>query len=286
MHYWIRTDKGKEYGPFTMDQLREFASKGRVKASTQLRRDDSSQWEPALRVIAAANVGTSAGSRSTVRSVASAPASPSATNARTSQALVASPAEEDPFAQFMSAGSPGAGGGAHAGALDTMDAGASAWGSPPTMPVPTQFGRADYAGFFRRLAAYLLDWIMIAVAVFALAIAVGVILAVVFAGNDPKAAERVGFFTGLLANVAIVFVGWLYFAMLESSANQATLGKRLLGIVVTDEQGQRISFVRATGRYFAKVLSSIMLVGFIMAAFMPKKQALHDLIAGTSVRAG
>ncbi|MFO0962064.1 MAG: RDD family protein [Phycisphaerales bacterium] len=285
MHYWIRTDKGKEFGPFTMDQLREFASKGRVKASTQLRRDDSNQWEPALRAIAAANVGASSTSRSTVRSGPSGASAP----ARASGALAAPAApaaEEDPFAQFMSASSPGASAGARAGAIDTMDPGAAAWATPPTIPVPTQYGRANYAGFFQRLAAYLLDWIMISVAVFALAIAVGVVLAVVLGGNDPKAAQRVGFFTGLLANVAIVFVGWLYFAMLESSAKQATIGKRLLGIVVTDEHGQRISFVRATGRYFAKVLSSIMLVGYIMAAFMPKKQALHDLIAGTSVRAG
>jgi uncharacterized RDD family membrane protein YckC len=182
----------------------------------------------------------------------------------------------------MSAGLPGAGAGAGAGAIDTMDAGASAWAIPPTIPVPTNYGRANYASFFQRLAAYLLDWIMIVVAVFAIAIAVGVVLLVVLRGGDPKAAERVGFYTGLLANVAIVFVGWIYFAMLESSAKQATLGKRLLGIVVTDEHGQRISFVRATGRYFAKVLSSFMFVGFIMAAFMPKKQALHDLIAGTT----
>ena len=266
-----------------MDQLREFASKGRVKASTQLRRDDSNQWEPALRAIAAANVGATSPSRSTVRSSSSGASAPAAP-ARASGALAAPAAEEDPFAQFMSASSPGAGTGA--GAIDTMDAGASAWATPPTTPVPTNYGRANYAGFFQRLAAYVLDWIMIAVAVFAIAIVVGVILAVVLGGNDPKAAQRVGFFTGLLANVAIVFVGWIYFAMLESSAKQATLGKRLLGIVVTDEHGQRISFVRATGRYFAKVLSSIMLVGFIMAAFMPKKQALHDLIAGTSVRTG
>jgi uncharacterized RDD family membrane protein YckC len=71
---------------------------------------------------------------------------------------------------------------------------------------------------------------------------------------------------------------------MESSARQATLGKMALGIVVTDLDGNRIGFGRATGRYFAKILSAlILLIGFIMAAFTQKKQGLHDIIAGTLV---
>ena len=77
---------------------------------------------------------------------------------------------------------------------------------------------------------------------------------------------------------------WLYFALLESSAKQGTLGKMALGIRVTDLDGNRISFGRATGRYFAKFISAIILyIGFIMAAFTAKKQALHDIIASTLV---
>jgi uncharacterized RDD family membrane protein YckC len=76
---------------------------------------------------------------------------------------------------------------------------------------------------------------------------------------------------------------WLYFALMESMKG-ATLGKMALGIIVTDLQGNRISFGRATGRYFAKIISSLtILVGYIMAGFTQRKQALHDIIAGCLV---
>jgi uncharacterized RDD family membrane protein YckC len=79
-------------------------------------------------------------------------------------------------------------------------------------------------------------------------------------------------------------VSWLYEALLLSSPWQATVGKKLLGLRVTDEAGQRISFGRATGRHFAKYLSLITcFIGFIMAAFTHRKRALHDMIAGTLV---
>jgi uncharacterized RDD family membrane protein YckC len=69
-----------------------------------------------------------------------------------------------------------------------------------------------------------------------------------------------------------------------SSEWQATVGKRAMSIVVTGVDGSRISFARATGRHFAKYISACILgIGFIMAAFTARKQALHDLIAETLV---
>jgi len=77
---------------------------------------------------------------------------------------------------------------------------------------------------------------------------------------------------------------WLYYALLESSSWQATLGKKALGLEVTDLAGGRISFGRATGRYFARWISAMTLgIGFIMAGFTEKKQALHDILVGTLV---
>ena len=71
---------------------------------------------------------------------------------------------------------------------------------------------------------------------------------------------------------------------MQSSSRQATLGKMALGIKVTSLDGERISFLRATGRYFATILSSLLLmIGYIMAAFTQRKQALHDMIASTLV---
>jgi len=77
---------------------------------------------------------------------------------------------------------------------------------------------------------------------------------------------------------------WLYSAILESSSKQATLGKMALGLTVTDTKTQRIGFGQASGRYFAKYISFLILcVGFMMAGFTKRKQGLHDLIASTLV---
>jgi uncharacterized RDD family membrane protein YckC len=81
-------------------------------------------------------------------------------------------------------------------------------------------------------------------------------------------------------NLLTGLVAWLYWAQMESSPWQATLGKKLLGLKVTDLRGRRISFPRATGRHFAKNISAlILLIGFLMAGFTEKKQTLHDMIA-------
>jgi len=81
-----------------------------------------------------------------------------------------------------------------------------------------------------------------------------------------------------------VVINWLYFAIMESSKTQGTVGKLLLKIKVTDYQYNKISFGRATGRFFGKYISSfILLIGYIMAGFTDKKQALHDMMASCYV---
>jgi len=79
-------------------------------------------------------------------------------------------------------------------------------------------------------------------------------------------------------------LGWLYYALMESSKNQGTLGKMALGLKVTDMEGNRVSFGRATGRYFGKIISGmIMMIGYILAGLTEKKQALHDIMASCLV---
>jgi uncharacterized RDD family membrane protein YckC len=91
---------------------------------------------------------------------------------------------------------------------------------------------------------------------------------------------------GLSVTISLV-VGWLYEALMTSSSKQATLGKMVFGLVVTDTQGARLSFLHATGRHFAKFLSGMTLfIGYIMAGFTERKQALHDFIASTYVLKG
>jgi uncharacterized RDD family membrane protein YckC len=85
-----------------------------------------------------------------------------------------------------------------------------------------------------------------------------------------------------LAVTASLLVTWLYHALMESSEWQATVGKRMFGLVVTDMAGRRVSFGRASGRHFGKIITNMVpaFIGYIMAAFTEKRQALHDMIAG------
>jgi uncharacterized RDD family membrane protein YckC len=112
-------------------------------------------------------------------------------------------------------------------------------------------------------------------------IVVLVLVAVVSTGGHAPA-DNLTVWLGAL--VILLVLTWLYFAGLESSAWQATLGKRATRLQVTDRMGRRLSFGRASGRFFAKAISAIpLLIGYLVAAFTPRKQALHDLIAGTVV---
>jgi len=155
-----------------------------------------------------------------------------------------------------------------------------------------QVSVSPYAGFWLRLVAYIIDGIIldivIGVPLIAILVGSGVLAGLSAAGNDqsPQAAIAMlfsGFF--LIAILIALVVIWLYSAYLESSVWKATVGKKALGLIVTDLEGQRLTFGRATGRFFAKVVSGFIpfAIGFIMAGFTEKKQALHDMIAGTLV---
>jgi uncharacterized RDD family membrane protein YckC len=76
---------------------------------------------------------------------------------------------------------------------------------------------------------------------------------------------------------------WLYFGLMTSSSKQATLGKMAMGLIVTDVRGERISFARASVRFFASLLSAMTTVGYLIQPFTDKRQALHDVIAETLV---
>lgn len=156
---------------------------------------------------------------------------------------------------------------------------------PPFRTVPTAPDINDvvYAGFIRRWAALLLDGLVLGainlVLVFVLAMAVG--LSVLGHGHEPAPAAAAWF---LLIYPLVFGVALLYYSLQESSVHQATLGKRALGIKVTDLDGQRISRKHAIGRWFAAALSYLTMdIGFLMAAFTERKQALHDMVAGTLV---
>jgi len=168
---------------------------------------------------------------------------------------------------------------------------------PGTASAPSTFGGAvspyvptaaiGYAGFWLRVVALLIDSIIVNVVlgipIFLLMGGAG-ILNGIRSGNPPE--DYLGQFFAVFALLeAACFVAvWLYNALFESSSWQATPGKRALGLYVTDLAGQRVSFARASGRFFAKMISGLtLMIGYLMAGFTERKQALHDMIAGTLV---
>ncbi|WAT19008.1 RDD family protein [Aurantiacibacter sp. MUD11] len=146
----------------------------------------------------------------------------------------------------------------------------------------------QFGGFWIRVGAYLIDIIILLVAASIIQGVTGINM-----GANWSAAVNDAAFSGgtdessPLGNLVGLIVGIAYFAGLESSSWQATVGKKAVGLVVTDLSGNRISFLRALGRYFAKILSGIiLLIGYIMVAFTEKKQGLHDMLASTLVVKG
>lgn len=140
----------------------------------------------------------------------------------------------------------------------------------PRIP-PTSSRHVEYATFWARFMAYCIDTLFLGM------------LIMIPAMTD-------SYFRSWMLDNSLVFgavcnlFALLYFAGMESSASQATIGKMILGLKVTDSNGEQITFTRALGRTGAKMLSSLFMnLGFIIAAFTGRKQALHDLVADTLV---
>jgi uncharacterized RDD family membrane protein YckC len=141
-----------------------------------------------------------------------------------------------------------------------------------------------YGGFWIRVVATIVDAILVRVVLSPFGLVFG---GLGLAGMGMHRPANVGFwlFGGGVMAMLGVGANWLYEAFMESSSYQATLGKMIFGMKVTDLYGNRISFGRATGRHFAKYISGFVLgIGFIMVGFTERKQGLHDIIAGTLVR--
>jgi uncharacterized RDD family membrane protein YckC len=144
------------------------------------------------------------------------------------------------------------------------------------LDAPSGARTLQYAGFWIRFVAYLIDGVLIYIIMFLLMAIFGVGMF-----TDPASMDYGAL--GMIYVISIaISVG--YFAGMESSSKQATLGKMAVGIKVGNENGEKISFLNAVGRLFSKIISGIILyIGFMMAGWDAKKQALHDKIAGTYV---
>ena len=162
----------------------------------------------------------------------------------------------------------------------------------PAYPGNAAVARVEYAGFWLRFLALLIDNVVMGIGFVLILIplifltGLGGFLSQIHPDeeiNDAGIFALIGFIF-LAATASLVFT-WLYHALMESSEWQATVGKKALGLVVTDLAGQRVSFGRSTGRHFGKIITNMVpfLIGYIMAGFTEKKQALHDMLVGCLV---
>jgi len=161
----------------------------------------------------------------------------------------------------------------------------------PVAPAAAMY-RPLYAGFWLRVVAYLIDALIIGIPFGAIILvmlaATGVMAGIqnIHPGDSPDAIFALLGVGAIFGAIVLALVGsWLYYAWCESSAWQATFGKKALGLYVTNMQGQRITFGRASGRFFAKIITGMIPlgIGYMLAGFTEKKQALHDMIASCLV---
>jgi uncharacterized RDD family membrane protein YckC len=195
--------------------------------------------------------------------------------------------------------SPGAGQSVRASSAAALPSGydpgaypSASQGVPPVVYAQTS---VQYAGFWLRVVAYLIDSIILSLGFMALFIPFAMmtgltaVLGNIHPGEDPRDLGAVlgsTFFLGFFTVMSLAFLGgWLYHAKMESSSWQATLGKKALNLRVTDLYGARVSFARASGRHFAKLITGLIPlgVGFMLAGLTERRQALHDMIASCLV---
>jgi uncharacterized RDD family membrane protein YckC len=160
-----------------------------------------------------------------------------------------------------------------------------------TAPSPVA---VNHAGFGLRLVALIIDYIIIGVLQSFVVVPILGLMGLSFlpqiqSGDTLDEAEAIGMMSGVFAAMGSIWIlttaiSFLYFAILESSKTQGSVGKMALSIKVTDMDGERISFGKACLRTVGKYVSGMILcIGYLMAAFTEKKQALHDMIASTLV---
>jgi uncharacterized RDD family membrane protein YckC len=139
---------------------------------------------------------------------------------------------------------------------------------------------SKYGGFWLRFIASLIDSVILTGIYYAIAIS----YTLAQKGNVSAMNPLLMLKEVIWWQIISFLITFLYFTIMESGGSMGTFGKMVMGLMVTDEKEQPISFPRAMARYFSKYISDLTLfIGYIMIGFTKKKQGLHDMIAGTLV---
>ena len=266
MSQWYYADSQRErHGPIEADDLREKFRAGEIDLGTLVWREGMQQWQPLsavsdeLQLLAQASTGIDLRKDYAAIESGEALAAPAAENV----APAAAPSET--YSPYT----------APASRPQDVD------------PAAVQGGLVVQAGFWKRVAAYFIDYVIMTMFTYIVLIPLSILGAIVggISGSSDSAAGSIGMFLTLGIGYLIIFAAnMMYPAWMHSSKYQATLGKMAVGIKVVRSNGERLTLGRAIGRFFAYILSSITLcIGFVMAAFTERKQALHDIICDTLV---
>lgn len=263
MENWYYADADRQrQGPLSADELAQRFHQGRLRLDTLVWRDGMAEWQP-LRDFTAE------------LALHQAPAETFYTPAEPAAAATTDSVTMPVFGESSGA------------------AGAGSPYAPPSAALTSDEafyagGEVVYAGFWKRVAAYMIDAMVIGVATQIVQLVVmGVFFGLSASSmSNPETMFASG--TGILFVMALYLVplamNAAYYAAFHASSKQATLGKMAVGIKVVRTDGTRISLARGVGRFFATILSSLTLgIGFLMAAFTDRKQALHDMICDTLV---
>lgn len=258
MTEWYYAEGQQRQGPLPVAEIRQRFQRGQLTLDTLVWREGMGQWaalrqvvdELGLQTLADASTATANGGfdlRSDYAAIDNGTAPLPGTGALSNS----------PYA------APGAGGGDYS--------------------QPVQGGEIVYAGFWKRFAAYLIDYFVLLIPswIVGAILGVGIGAGMGAAGSGGTAAEVTA---QLVSGLAGLVISLAYYGWFHASRGGATLGKMAIGIKVVRGNGERLTLGRSIGRYFATILSSLtLMIGYLMAAFTDRKQALHDLICDTVV---
>jgi uncharacterized RDD family membrane protein YckC len=258
MTEWYYAEGQQRQGPLEVTEIRQRFQRGQLNLDTLVWREGMGQWAPLRQMVEELGLQTLA-------------------DASTSTAAGGFDLRND-YAAIDNGTAPLPGTGALSSSPYTAP---GAGGSDYSQPV--QGGEVVYAGFWKRFAAYLIDYFVLLIPSGVVGGVLGFVLGAGMgaAGSGETAVEVV---TQLISGLAGLFIAAAYYGWFHASRGGATLGKMAIGIKVVRGNGDRLTLGRSIGRYFATILSGLTLcIGYLMAAFTERKQGLHDLICDTVV---
>ncbi|WP_254460254.1 RDD family protein [Xanthomonas sacchari] len=263
MTEWYYADAAQQrHGPIPAAEVQHCFQRGEIGLSTLVWREGLSEWRTLAEFVDELGL-------------TQAPAPAPALAPLEAAGEVPPPAPAVPDAWAAPAPAPAVAASPYAAPAAVLDSGAHVVGG----------GEVVQAGFWKRVAAYLIDAVLVGIVanVIQFVVMLG-FFGINGFGKQPDFATAAGIIMLVLLYLLPMAISALYYGLFHASTKQATLGKMAVGIKVVRTDGSRISVARGVGRYFGFMLSSLTLgIGLLMAAFTERKQALHDMLCDTLV---